>query len=107
MAGNYEVEIVVYDRANNIAKITTSFVVESQGVTSTITVDPPVSNSTVTSDTCTSDNNTISFTETNNLTIQGNNTQNVSVPASVPISDLPFMLLLSFIGLYTFRKNRK
>ena len=107
LAGNYEVEIVVYDRANNIAKITTSFVVESQGVTSTVTVDPPVSNSTVTSDTSTSDNNTITVTETNNVTIQGNNTQNVSVPASLPISDLPLMLLLSFIGLYTFRKNRK
>ncbi|MBS85748.1 MAG: hypothetical protein CME83_04255, partial [Candidatus Heimdallarchaeota archaeon] len=105
------VEIVVYDRANNIAKITTSFIVESQGVTSTVTVDPPVSNSTVTSDTSTSDNNTIivteTTTETNNVTIQGNNTQNVSVPSSLPITDLPLMLLLSFIGLYTFRKNRK
>lgn len=107
LAGNYEVEIVVYDRANNIAKITTSFVVESQGVTSTVTVDPPVSNSTVTSDTSTSDNNTITVTETNNVTIQGNNTQNVSVPASLPISDLPLILFASFIGLYIFRKNRK
>lgn len=111
LAGNYEVEIVVYDRANNIAKITTSFVVESQGVTSTVTVDPPVSNSTVTSDTSTSDNNTITVTETttetSNVTIQGNNTQNVSVPASLPISDLPLILFASFIGLYIFRKNRK
>ena len=111
LAGNYEVEIVVYDRANNIAKITTSFVVESQGVTSTVTVDPPVSNSTVTSDTSTSDDNTMTITETttetNNVTIQGNNTQNVSVPATLPISDLPLMLFTSLIGLYLFRKNRK
>lgn len=111
LAGNYEVEIVVYDRANNIAKITTSFVVESQGVTSTVTVDPPVSNSTVTSDTSNSDDNTMTITETttetNNVTIQGNNTQNVSVPATLPISDLPLMLFTSLIGLYLFRKNRK
>ena len=111
LAGNYEVEIVVYDRANNIAKITTSFVVESQSVTSTVTVDPPVSNSTVTSDTSNSDDNTMTITETttetNNVTIQGNNTQNVSVPATLPISDLPLMLFTSLIGLYLFRKNRK
>jgi len=106
-AGNYEVEIVVYDRANNIAKITTSFVVELQGVTSTVTVDPPVNNSTVTSDTSTNVDNTITITETNNVTIQGNNTQNVSVPATLPISDLPLMLFASLIGLYFFRKNRK
>ncbi len=105
LAGNYEVEIVVYDRANNIAKITTSFVVESQGVTSTVIVDPPVSNSTVTSDTSTSDNNTITVTETNNVTIQGNNTQNVSVPASLPISDLPLMMFIGLIGLYIFKRK--
>jgi len=111
LAGNYEVEIIVYDRANNIAKITTSFVVESQGVTSTVTVDPPVSNSTVTSDTSTNADNTVTIiettTETNNVTVQGNNTQNVSVPATLPIADLPLMLFTSLIGLYLFRKNRK
>tara|TARA_B100000085_G_C18547107_1_gene514338 strand:+ start:42 stop:1784 length:1743 start_codon:yes stop_codon:yes gene_type:complete len=89
VAGNYEVEVVVYDRANNMARMTTSFIVMSSNNNST------------------NNNNTITITETNNVTVQGNTSQNVSILESTPIADLPFMLLVSFVGLYVFRKNRK
>ena len=92
LTGNYDVEIIVYDRSNNVAKISTSFFVESQGVNSTETSEISIEN-----------NNTMTITET----VQGNNSQNISIPESAPIADLPFMVLVSFIGLYIFRKNRK
>ncbi|MEL0164753.1 MAG: hypothetical protein VW886_07265, partial [Candidatus Heimdallarchaeota archaeon] len=101
--GNYTVEIIVEDRALNVAKITTSFSVMLYGNNSTNVSNNGNNTSTI------SETNTVKNTDTNNETSTETNNQSiaVSIPESTPIADLPFILLVSFIGLYMFRKNRK
>ncbi len=101
--GNYTVEIIVEDRALNVAKITTSFSVMLYGNNSTNVSNNGNNTSTI------SETNTVKNTDTNNETSTETNNQSiaVSIPESTPIADLPFILLVSFIGLYMFRKNRR
>ncbi len=94
LEGEYNVEIIVYDRGNNMVSFTTSFTV----VTNNTTL--PSSTTTVTETT----------TKTNNITITEttqNGTNNVSIPEDAPISDLPLMLFVGISGLYILRRKNQ
>ena len=104
--GNYTVEIIVEDRALNVAKITTSFSVMLYGNNTT-----NVSNN---------GNNNSTISETNTVTIlypililimkqyKGTSDQSVaiSIPESAPIMNLPLMIFTGFIGLYILKKKK-
>ncbi len=98
LEGQYNVEIIVYDRGNNMVSFTTSFTVKTKDVTNNTTL--PSSTTTVTETT----------TETNNITITEttqNGTNNVSIPEGAPISDLPLMLFVGISGLYILRRKNQ
>lgn len=99
--GNYTVEIIVEDRALNVAKITTSFSVMLYGNNTTNVSNNGNNTSTI------SETNTVLNTDTNNETSTGTNDQSVaiSVPESAPIMNLPLMIFTGFIGLYIFKRK--
>jgi len=100
--GNYTVEIIVEDRALNVAKITTSFSVMLYGNNSTNVSNNGNNTSTI------SETNTVTNNDTNNETNTETNNQSVaiSVPESVPLMNLPLMIFTGFIGLYIFNRKR-
>ncbi|MEK9715213.1 MAG: hypothetical protein VW394_00430, partial [Candidatus Heimdallarchaeota archaeon] len=98
LEGEYNVEIIVYDRGNNMVSFTTSFTVKTKDVTNNTTL--PSSTTTATE----------TITETNNITITEttqNGTNNVSIPEDAPISDLPLMLFVGISGLYILRRKNQ
>ena len=99
--GNYTVEIIVEDRALNVAKITTSFSVMLYGNNTTNVSNNGNNTSTI------SETNTVSNTDTNNETSTGTNDQSVaiSIPESAPIMNLPLMIFTGFIGLYILKRK--
>ena len=99
--GNYTVEIIVEDRALNIAKITTSFSVMLYDNNST-NVSNNGNNTSTISETTTETSN-----DTTNETVQGNSTQSVetSIPESAPLMNLPLMMCIGLIGLYIFKRK--
>ena len=103
--GNYTVEIIVEDRALNIAKITTSFSVMLYDNNST-NVSNNGNNTNTISETST-ETTTETSTETSNETLQGNSTQSVdtSIPESAPLMNLPLMIFTGFIGLYILKRK--
>ena len=103
--GNYTVEIIVEDRALNVAKITTSFSVMLYG-NNTTNVSNNGNNTSTISETNTV-TNTVSNTDTNNETSTGTNDQSVaiSIPESAPIMNLPLMIFTGFIGLYILKRK--
>ena len=94
LEGEYNVEIIVYDRGNNMVSFTTSFTVKTKDVTNNATLP----------------SSTMTVTETNNITITEttqNGTNNVSIPEGAPISDLPLMLFVGISGLYILRRKNQ
>ena len=103
--GNYTVEIIVEDRALNVAKITTSFSVMLYG-NNTTNVSNNGNNTSTISET-NSVNNTVTNTDTTNETVQGNSTQSADtiISESAPLMNLPLMIFTGFIGLYIFKRK--
>ena len=94
LEGEYNVEIIVYDRGNNMVSFTTSFTVKTKDVTNNATLP----------------SSTMTVTETNNITITEttqNGTNNVSILEGAPISDLPLMLFVGISGLYILRRKNQ
>ena len=100
--GNYTVEIIVEDRALNVAKITTSFSVMLYGNNTTNVSNNGNNTSTI------SETNTVTNTDTNNETSTQTNNQSVaiSIPEDAPIMNLPLMIFTGFIGLYFINRKR-